>query len=219
MPPMVGVPAFDRWRSGPSGRMLWPIWLRGQPADAARAEEERDQQRGQRRQHGAERDVAEDVEDAEYVVCSGKRSDRASRPAPRGFQPRRHLRHARAVAAHAVLVVGAARALDQDRRRPAASARPPASAALAASAQTWITSTAPPPPRAPAAMASARGPTASSQRTPHGRGVGADAAVQRARSRRRARASRRARRWRARACGRRRRAPPPCWPGWRCRRR
>ena len=27
MPPMVGVPAFDRWRSGPSGRICWPIWL------------------------------------------------------------------------------------------------------------------------------------------------------------------------------------------------
>ena len=26
-PPMVGVPCFTRWLSGPSARTCWPIWL------------------------------------------------------------------------------------------------------------------------------------------------------------------------------------------------
>ncbi len=69
VPPMVGVPAFTLWRSGPSLRMGCPIWFsvsRRITTGPSRNEIESAVSAASRRAKG---DVAEDVEDV-YVVCS-----------------------------------------------------------------------------------------------------------------------------------------------------
>ena len=67
-PPMVGVPALVRCRSGPSGRIVLADLGGGQLADQPGAEQERHDERGERGHHGAEADVAEDVEPGERRV-------------------------------------------------------------------------------------------------------------------------------------------------------
>ncbi len=62
MPPMVGVPAFGRCVPGPSSRTFWPIFFALQPPDQAGAEQQGNQQRGQRGHDRAHGDVGEQVE-------------------------------------------------------------------------------------------------------------------------------------------------------------
>ena len=73
---MVGVPSLSWW-SGPISRIGWPTRMRPRARISARADQEGDEERGQRGGAGAERDVAEDVEGAERPRA-GRAGGRAS---------------------------------------------------------------------------------------------------------------------------------------------
>ena len=66
---MVGVPFLvTRCDCGPSVRIGWPLPCRSaQLVDDHRPEQEHEHQRGDHRAAGADRDVAEHVEDSENV--------------------------------------------------------------------------------------------------------------------------------------------------------
>ena len=64
---MVGVPDLTRWVCGPSVRTAWPIFLAASQRMTRGPAAKRDEQRGHRRQHGAQRDVVEDVEETNVL--------------------------------------------------------------------------------------------------------------------------------------------------------
>ena len=76
-PPMVGVPAL-LWWSGPISRIGWPTRSAWSLRMTAGPRDEREEQRGERRRGGAERDVPEHVQRAEALGAAAPAGGRAS---------------------------------------------------------------------------------------------------------------------------------------------
>ena len=148
---MVGVPALAWCACGPSSRMYWPIWRRRRRSIIQGPRSEHEEERGQARHRGAERDVADDVEGRDLVA------EGVEEVVEHAALPLAEARHERV---HDRLELHAARALHEHGvARPHETAAAAAAAASASAKWRRRRRRACPPPRAPSRNSAASGPT------------------------------------------------------------